>query len=503
MATATSLQALKVADLKARCKQLKITNYSKLNKSQLIETILAHNGPSAPPVSGPAASSRTGAPTTSPAVEPESKRPKTGISSGFPQSDRPRVFCSSPQPPAPSATPPINHPPPGARPPYHGPAPGLTQQRTDNHSNAAGSKSLPAPQPVGLSRTPPDLAPSIRPVPLPKAPLEAKTPLKTKSKTGRVGRGVFQALIPMPRSVQRPEMGTALAALSSERHPSPAMTSQDKVHHISSHFINHAFARLHKYRIRPITSPPYPCSTTYSVEASTLTHNLPFQAIHPALYTSLSPFAALEVAIRFWTFRLHTHMYQGCGEAWSRMGGGLGLLGPDLSTWPAVVFCKRMTWDVWLVDTECSREGEGSSGAAKVHKERFLILEATGEVIAQASVQSERQDASERVIEGCRVRPDWYAWIQQGDAAPPLGDMIKTKEEEAYPGGISKAWQKEAGSNPELLKIAKRAVLASCALNSTSGRKMTAVEMDAESIGRPVTGHGTKSDGRVALYLPE
>ncbi|ODN72963.1 hypothetical protein, variant [Cryptococcus amylolentus CBS 6039] len=505
MDIARSLQTLKVADLKVKCRELKITNYSKLNKSQLIEVILVHAHPNAPNAPEPAASSTIASdPTTCPAVEPKHKRQRTESSSSFPLPDGPKESFKAPQNQA-SATSAAHAIHPRARLPYITSTPSLTQQPTDDLNVAAANASptsFPTLSTTGLSEQLPE--PIASTVSAPPRKISSKTKPKTILPSV-IRERTFQALVPIPRPPPRTALDHASESFSSERQASPGMSSHGRVHYVSNHFLNQAAACLHKYRVHPINSPPFPYPTTYPIETRTLTHDLPFQAIHPSLYTSVYPFGALKVAIRFWVFRLHTHMQQGCGEAWSGMGGGLGLLGPDLSTWPAVVSCRMVSKDVWVVDTECSRTDEESvNGEVAIHKERFLILEATGEAIASASsARPVQQHESDNVIEGCRVRPDWFARIQQGDASDPLLQMIGTKEEDAYPAGISKSWQSRVGNDQELMKTAERAVLASCALNSTSGCKMTAVEMDAESIGKSTVIPRSKAEERVALYLPE
>lgn len=79
---------------------------------------------------------------------------------------------------------------------------------------------------------------------------------------------------------------------------------------------------------------------------------------------------------------------------------------------------KGVSQDIWLVLTEASgfdppcvptrKVPTTSSGGDSTIQQTYLVLEATGEVVAKSS--GLQQDTY--VVEGCAVRPDWFLYIQ-------------------------------------------------------------------------------------------
>ncbi|KAK4688685.1 hypothetical protein P7C73_g1441, partial [Tremellales sp. Uapishka_1] len=332
---------------------------------------------------------------------------------------------------------------------------------------------------------------------------------------------------------------------------------ENRVAHVHSHFINRLFANLYAYRTPPVLSPPYPTPIPYDIGVDFGTAALAFQGLHPVLYTRKQSTEGFQIALRFCLARLYTLMQMGSGEAWSVDGAGIGMLGPDLTMWPSVILCERVVDDVWVVETEGrmgtprnkmnedaippqgkGKEKKWSANEEKkllapnasstrtqpsIQRDRYLIVASTGEVIAKSP--SPHADVQPNVtppllIHGCEVRPDWYAFITSRQEAepsnfffeseseskatpPPLASCIKTKNSHDFPGGISKNWRKKMDAEEELLEIAERSVLVSLGLNSLSGTKMSALEMDAQAMGRPGGDFSKFGSKGVELYLPE
>jgi hypothetical protein len=157
------------------------------------------------------------------------------------------------------------------------------------------------------------------------------------------------------------------------------------------------------------------------------------------------------VALGFWIARLHSYMQLGSGEAWSSNAREMGLLGPDLATWPPVMSVIQVTEEIWAVNTE--EEGK---------KVKYLVIGEIGEVVASS------KDAGDGVglIHGCRVRGDWAKHLEQEPAKrKKLASMVKTKDSYAFPAGVSSAWSAGPGQAKHLAEVGYRAVMASCALN--------------------------------------
>jgi hypothetical protein len=69
---------------------------------------------------------------------------------------------------------------------------------------------------------------------------------------------------------------------------------------------------------------------------------------------------------------------------------------------------------------------------------------------------------NEVLVCGCVVRSDWAKYLGSRDRKS-LELMVKTKESYYFPNGVAKGWA--AKQSEGMIKIANRAVLASCALN--------------------------------------
>lgn len=83
---------------------------------------------------------------------------------------------------------------------------------------------------------------------------------------------------------------------------------------MQNHFLNTLFMSLNRWRADPILSQPFPSSINRKTHGDDITTHLAFQGIHHSLYMSTNELAS-QVSVRFWVFRIHTQMLQGCGEA--------------------------------------------------------------------------------------------------------------------------------------------------------------------------------------------
>ena len=265
--------------------------------------------------------------------------------------------------------------------------------------------------------------------------------------------------------------------------------TRNLVAHIRSHFLNRLFLNLNAHRQSSIISAPFltPVSITYSAHATSPTFDLAFQGIHPNLYAAKST-ENFVVAMRFWLWRFHTSLQLGSGGM--RTTEAQGSLVPDMTFWPAVVECRQICYDIWFVKTEASltqprpnskdasRAVTAQTSSNLVQITKFVILGSNGEVLGRSreptsneAPQSETKPAN--TIEGCQVRSDWYDFIRAGSVGTPadsssrrLTKLIRTKDAQSFPGGISKTWQerkREAGEF-EALHVAERTALSGCVL---------------------------------------
>jgi hypothetical protein len=279
----------------------------------------------------------------------------------------------------------------------------------------------------------------------PKVPVSRKTP--TAATKSKVRPSILTAQVARPRF-------TGLVSTKPVQASSPAPRPQDieidlstfdaRIEFIESHFLNTLFTLLHQYRAKSITS-QFPCPPSFTNSTKyKLTSHLAFQGLHPDVYDTKDGF---QVAIRFWIARMHSYMQLGSGEAWSGRAGGMGMLGPDLATWPPVLGVEKVTEEVWAVKT-----GE------EIGEVRYLIMGEIGEVVAR----SKGITGDEVLVSGCVVRSDWAKYLGSRDRKS-LESMVKTKESYYFPNGVAKGWA--AKQSEGMVKIANRAVLASCALN--------------------------------------
>lgn len=223
-------------------------------------------------------------------------------------------------------------------------------------------------------------------------------------------------------------------------------TPTDRMSHVEKHFLNGMFRQMHRYRAKPILKPPFP--THPSFPKSSPTGHLAFQGLHPDLYVKVQS-DAFEVALRFWVARLHSSMQLGSSEAWSLQAGGIGLLGPDMSTWPPITGCVQIVSDIWAVTTKEDKVDIN-----------YLVIGEIGEVIGHSRNTSAKDEG---LVGGCRLREDWKRYIGNGKRKS-LISAVKSKDSYEFSGGISRVWRGGQTSHIKV-KIAERAVLASCALN--------------------------------------
>lgn len=297
---------------------------------------------------------------------------------------------------------------------------------------------------------------------------------QSSSYIASIGKKRFQATKPPHRAA--PITMSSLSKFASMASCSLPTTPAERVIQMQNHFLNTLFMSLNRWRADPILSPPFPSSINRKIHGDDITTHLAFQGIHHSIYTSAIELA-FQVSVRFWVFRIHTQMLQGCGEAWSALGAASGLMTADLCRWPTVTQCRRVSQDIWMVRTEANgldppcvstrKVCATSSGGDSTIQQTYLVLEATGEVVAKSS--SLQQDTY--VVDGCAVRPDWFLYIQNTTSlgvGSSVFRYVKTKDDHEYPQGISKSWRQrvmEKGDLEGVLDVAERAVLASCSLN--------------------------------------
>nr|ODN91857.1 hypothetical protein L203_01110 [Cryptococcus depauperatus CBS 7841] len=488
MDTLQTLQVAKVAELRAKCKELKLINYSKLTKSQLIERILV------------AYSHKC--------VLPESKKPtnvqnelRASQNSDSNPSKRLKLNPPSHQPtlafPTPQWQEPLNLK----------QSAFLLEQQESTSSNGTGVIDE-----AKLSHaTPSPSDPMVQTVSSQGNKNESARTMKTaaRAKTSHesllVSKKRFQPLkkVKLPIVNSRQSQNLLLTTVV----PSLLLiTSYNRVAYIRDHFLNGLFSNLNQHRIYPLERPQF--SFTGATPSDHEVLELAFQGIHPSLYDSVVPEEDFRVAIRFWIFRLHMQMQQGCGEAWSVLGHEMGLSCPDLCQWPIVVSSKQLVENIWLIETSDFRQSsrymclteESSDKGMTNSKSKYLVVGLTGEVISKS-----KDDQSLTVTEGCTARHDWYAYLKTFlDDKTSLLYYVKTKEDHEYPQGISKAWRKKAeNTRQDLVEVAGRAVFTSCAINSMSGEKLSVFDMDAANHNNNTTSDKMRAPNALAFYLPQ
>ncbi|WWC73688.1 uncharacterized protein I206_107660 [Kwoniella pini CBS 10737] len=490
MHTAESLTKLKVPELKAICKEIKVANFSKLNKASLINLILANHTKATDPKAKTSATNNVPfdpflltSPGTTESPETGTKRiispPKDEIVTKKKKTDnegkcvpayielKENQTCVSRIDPLTSL---------GKTRDQADKVQSLTVNALSKNRNAApvtsiGRRINSVPHHVDRSRS-------------------AKAFNSEKKR--------FQALKPSVKAPQKAPSTTDNNIIPAVLDSEPLATANDRKKSVRSSFLEEMFLHLNASRMKPISGPHSSPTLALNSDLSTLPVNFP--GLGTALYDPATPKDAFIVALRFYIARLHTSMYQGSGESWSMYGRGVGLLGPDLSKWPIIIDCKHFSRDFWMVETDnLSTLTTSNLGITK-----YIAIGLNGDVIASSLDGSEKND-----IQGCPIRKDWYDYIitnpVNAEANEALLDHVRTKNLADYPHGIARAWQERVGiqsNGLKLVEIAERAVLASCAINSLSGEKLSATEMDAQNAGHePVRGKARSS--RVELYLPE
>jgi hypothetical protein len=264
---------------------------------------------------------------------------------------------------------------------------------------------------------------------------------------------------------------------------------------ISNSWIESLFQLLNAKRVTPILQPPYPASV--SLPQKSLSSELAFQGLHPRIYELPTP--GFETALRFWTSRLHTAL--SLGAATEAGTSRMDLYGPDISMWPVVVKCEKITDAIWLIETQCTMVGkerqkranpgststsphpfgtgwmspsDGGKSLEWIEDDKFLVLSLTGEVISYPM-----RDYHDKVnvghidsIRGCPLRRDVFRYISlQSElrlvaATHPSGNLlmgnsipspicqgpirlprsssilryVRTKDPYDFPFGISRHW---------------------------------------------------------------
>ncbi|ORY34762.1 hypothetical protein BCR39DRAFT_556270 [Naematelia encephala] len=478
------LVSLKVPELKARCKQLGISNYSKLPKLQLIEMLTTHASSSTCKPSIQGDHLRCG-----PSSEHHGNLSGTSVHLTPGQHTLPQSTDFRPEP---DASYKVTHDDAAA---CHSTVEGshVEQSRSEQESTPVSQTaadqltSAKGATTVAVKRHTIDrLARSST-----KAPPTAcfQSGLKKGSKarnSAPIGEDVEDQRLSVI------QYGNALM------HPQ-LDTTASRVQYAKEHLLNRLLQNLNASRTHPIIAPPFPRPLPFDTRPHDPTFGLAFQGIHPDLYENLQNSAFL-ICFRFWTWRLYISFQLGSGEAWSSDAREMGLLGPDISGWPAVIQCRHIRQDLWLIETQSSSRGlEAGLGNHAMVWEAFMVLGETGEVISRTPKSTRR---SESPIQDCNIRSDWHHFIEE-NGVDPMPFVIKTKDECSFPEGVSRHWRAKAGGDQQLIRIACRAALASCAVSSFSGIKLSAVQMDAEWLGRPLDQREIQGKNKVELYLPE
>nr|XP_019003539.1 uncharacterized protein I203_03682 [Kwoniella mangroviensis CBS 8507]OCF67000.1 hypothetical protein I203_03682 [Kwoniella mangroviensis CBS 8507] len=321
-------------------------------------------------------------------------------------------------------------------------------------------------------------------------------------KTSKIrSQGKFQAPLPVIKKTPTTFIASPQNLTRASRPAESFMSSLDRLDFLRNHFLNALFLEFNAAREIPTFTTPSSALLRDSTTAVKPYQDLAFPGFGPAMFSKNVSIEGFMVAIRFWLSRLHTLSQLGSTESWSVHGHGQGILGPDLSRWPPVLSCKKISEDVWLIETgniEIIPEDRSNI------PNKFLTLGINGDVLSSNLDKYEGGS-----IHGCPVRHDWYNYIVSDQPSTSgissLLDHVKTKDPSHHPHGISRAWKERVearGNTGELIQIAKRAVLASCALNSFSGSKLSATKMDAHTLGYPTIPRGNNSSP-VELYLPE
>lgn len=336
-----------------------------------------------------------------------------------------------------------------------------------------------------------------------------KRAISTHPALPRTQASKFRPLVPVRKHVPvDPRKVVAhdeirLLSLSSHEDGSRA----DRIDHVRRHFLEGVFVHLKQYRnsaLAPRSIGPAPPADGIA--------QLSFLGFDSRIYDLKN--AAFLVALRWWVSRLYIMLQLGSGQAWSAYGGGSGLLGPDMASWPVVVDCKELTRGVYTVTTmdsigkgpqseenqyPISKEESRCSKHVDSSLTRYLTIGATGEVLASSRHIADGARAADEVgkprliVDGCEVRPDWYTFLTsvgedsygialEEDSTihtaiygkrgrKSLLSLVKTKNQHDAPSGINRSWAASMESTavsiveiPELL-IAERAVLASCSIN--------------------------------------
>ncbi|KAK8849669.1 hypothetical protein IAR55_005004 [Kwoniella newhampshirensis] len=419
------LQAMKVSQLKIKCKELKVPNFSKLTKAELVQRILdteTHSNRTQHAVQYDKKSS----PSTVSHPKDESKKLQAC------QPDRRQIGGDTTISPDTIVAEEAGE--------THGATPqagDIARYRQMSSTTLPGVLSTKMTSKMTTSTAHAD------------GPTTASALLKTKGAS-------FKA--PTPKLLPQQSPLKSLTDSRPQEYTHTLNSALDRVAYIRSHFISRLLHTLNRHR--SMSPPPSSAPKAENDCAYGTTKELSFQGFESGIYHTGSA-DDFCVALRFWISRLHVLMQLGCGEAWSTFGGGLGLLTPDLAKWPVVAGCKRISRDFWLIQTN-------ESLTCKSGMISFIVFGLTGEVLA-TSTDHRRENS----IEGCPVRNDWYNFIvdspMEASIADGLLNRIKTKNVEEFPGGISRAWRRrrsDSGTGDERLLIAQRVAVASCALNS-------------------------------------
>lgn len=501
MMTTAELEKFKLPELKKRCKELKITGYSKLSKADLISRILAASGT---PIAqadqrSPSVSSTRVLPTSDAQVT--STHPSRAQDTADSLQTKKRKVVAEPREATSTAVLSTTSLSDSAkkRPPA------LTDPRAGRSANVA-----PCTPASGLQLKRSPLPESTAGSTIALTPAEhtaiVKRQVQKQTKAARIvsnapekATGVLRArFVPPPQVTAKPSPQPASVAALTRPDAIKLNTPAERTAYMRSHFLNEMFKHLNASR-----SAPRP-----SVDPSDLS-SLAFDGFDLKLYSVNCP-EGFMVAIRFWITRLHTNMQLGCGQHQTAEGDDPGILGSDLTTWPKVTNVDQISADLWRVvtTTQSLTHPKHDSNASSIPLLGSLVIGQTGELIASSPQLAVLPLAPER-LEKANVRQDWQAFIKEQSkpsGVPRLIDRLRTKNSSDSPGGISKRWAQsisDLADGSDLLAVARRAVYTACASNSFSGSQMAAWQIEAELAGRGAPSSEAAPNKLPELYLPE
>nr|XP_018260299.1 uncharacterized protein I303_07217 [Kwoniella dejecticola CBS 10117]OBR82457.1 hypothetical protein I303_07217 [Kwoniella dejecticola CBS 10117] len=494
MYTEQSLNKLKVTELKVICKEIKVANFSRLNKALLIQLILRETCQATDPILTNVDGTRCLANDPKFATpQVPNKGNKRGIQRGQRKDDTPgdttysQVDGSQTSKVQTTSLQGINLVPTRLPPILEAGSP--TDKTSQQPSIAVSSEEGAEATASTSSRT--EIAAEKR---------KSTANTHSQQSPSKITKIHARGFVPL-KAIRKESARHIVSTVSGNTLPQvleaqTLVTSYERITFIRSSYMEDMFVKMNS--ARSITPARSHCTLVpdHTLKTSLLPSALAFQGLSANFYHEDITSETFIVAVRFWLSRLHTLVQWGSGEAWSVHGNEKGLLGPDIGRWPIVKGCEQIAQDLCLIETEAI----ASSGSARNGKAKYIVIASNGDIIS--STYSTQANCN---FQGCPIRKDWFDYIDahpvQSSNNTSLLEHIKTKNPEDHPLGIARAWQDRVGTQANgliLIRIAERAVLASCGLN----RQMTATEMDAQYAGHePMKRKAARN--KIELYLPE